>query len=60
MRADLDMELIFPIIDEASANLMLVKATCLLQAGVISAADASAVFRRASEILYLCSSRKAA
>jgi hypothetical protein len=53
MRADLcDLELILPINDGASANLMLAKALCLLHAGEIDVRQAAQVFRRASEVLY--------
>jgi hypothetical protein len=53
MRADLcDLELIFPVNDRPSANLMLAKATCLLYAGEIDVRQAAQVFRRATEVLY--------
>jgi hypothetical protein len=53
MRPDLcDLELILPINDGPSANLMLAKALCLLHAGEIDARQAAQVFRRASEVLY--------
>jgi hypothetical protein len=55
-----DLELIFPIYDEPSAHLMLLKAICLLQAGEISATEAAAVFRRASEVVYRPETRLAA
>jgi len=42
----------FPINDEPSARLMLVKALYLLQAGSIDTAEAAAVFRKASEVIY--------
>lgn len=53
MRADLcDLELVFPINDGPSANLMLAKATCLLCSGEIDVRQAASIFRRASEVLY--------
>jgi len=42
----------FPINDEPSARLMLLKALYLLQAGSIDTAEAAAVFRKASEVIY--------
>jgi hypothetical protein len=45
-------ELMFPINDEPSARLMLLKALYLLQAGSIDTAEAAAVFRKASEVIY--------
>jgi hypothetical protein len=42
----------FPINDEPSAHLMLVKALCLLQCGSIDITEAAAVFRKASETVY--------
>jgi hypothetical protein len=47
-----DLEVMFPINDEPSAHLMLVKALCLLQCGSIEITEAAAVFRKASEAVY--------
>lgn len=52
-------ELMFPINDEPSARLMLLKALYLLQAGSIDTVAAAAVFRKASEIVYREDSRPA-
>jgi hypothetical protein len=46
------LEVMFPISDEPSAYLMLVKALCLLQCGSIDITEAAAVFRKASETVY--------
>ena len=56
----LDLDLIFPINDDVSARLMVVKAECLLQAGVIDVAEACAVFRRAAEVQYHAETRHTA
>ena len=56
----LDLELIVPINDEASARLMILKAECLLQAGVIDVPEVCTIFRRASEVLYSGETRQAA
>jgi hypothetical protein len=53
------LEVMFPITDEPSAHLMLVKALCLLQSGSIDITEAAAVFRRASEIVYRPETRHA-
>ncbi len=60
MRACLDPHLIFPIHDEPSARLALVKAECLLGARVIDGNDAAKVFQRAAAFLYCAETRKAA
>ncbi len=46
-----DMELIFPIKDAASAGLMVIKAACLHNAGVISDAEKQWVHSRARPYL---------
>jgi hypothetical protein len=56
----LDLDLIFPVNDEASARLMITKTECLLYAGVIDVAEACAVFRRAAEVQYRTETRQAA
>jgi hypothetical protein len=47
----LDLDLVFPIRDLASAELMRVKAACLLHAGVIDDAQREIVERRAQRFL---------
>ena len=47
---NLDLELIFPIIDPPSARLMGTKAQCLFEAGIITAAQKKTIDRRANEI----------
>jgi len=49
MRRRLDLDILFPIKDSASARLMLLKARCLLGAQVITEPEAMEVVRRASE-----------
>jgi hypothetical protein len=51
MHRPLTMELIFPIRDEPSAQLMSLKAECLHMAGVISEREEQTVLARASEVL---------
>ena len=51
MRNGLELDTLFPIKDTASARLMLVKASCLLQAKVIDQATAAMVLRRAYAVL---------
>jgi hypothetical protein len=46
MRQNMDLEVIFPIKDSASADLMLRKAEHLYQAGVIGRAERQAVIAR--------------
>jgi hypothetical protein len=46
MRENIDFEIIFPIKDSASAELMLSKAEHLFQAGVIGRAERQAVIAR--------------
>jgi len=46
----LDMELIFPIRDEPSAQLMRLKAECLHSAGLISKSEERAVIGKAAKI----------
>jgi hypothetical protein len=60
MRTGLDPSLIFPIYDEPSAHLALLKAECLLSAHIIDARDAAKVFERAAVLLYAAEARKAA
>jgi len=60
MRLGLDPDLIFPMRDEPSARLALVKAECLLAANVIDAKDAAKIFQRAAAVLYEAECRKAA
>ena len=60
MRTSLDPYLIFPIHDEPSARLALLKAECLLSARVIDAPNATKVFQRAAVFLYEAEIRKAA
>jgi hypothetical protein len=59
MRTGLDPHLIFPIYDEASARLALLKAECLLGAHIVDARDAAKVFQRAATFLYAESHRAA-
>jgi hypothetical protein len=47
MRRALNIELIFPIKDAASAALMIIKADCLHKAGIISEAEKHLVDSRA-------------
>lgn len=51
MQREWDSELIFPIRDAASAALMLLKADCLRQAGIISEAEKQWVHSRARTFL---------
>jgi hypothetical protein len=51
MQRGRDSELIFPIKDAASAALMLIKADCLLTAGVINEAEKQYVHSRARTFL---------
>ena len=51
MRRERDRELIFPIKDAASAALMLIKADCLLTAGIINEAEKQCVHSRARTFL---------
>ena len=51
MRRACDSELIFPIKDAASAALMLIKADCLLTAGIINEAEKQYVHSRARTFL---------
>ena len=51
MRRGLDIELIFPIKDEASARLMSLKAELLCESGVIDPDDKRAVLVRAAAVL---------
>ena len=60
MRSGLDPYLIFPIYDEPSARLALLKAEYLLAAHVIEATDAAKVFQRTAVFLYSAESQKAA
>jgi hypothetical protein len=48
---ELDLALIFPMDDAASARLMIVKAECLHSAGVISAAEKRTILDRAAAII---------
>ncbi len=51
MHRSLDMELIFPIRDEPSAQLMSLKAECLHIAGLISKSEERAVLGKAAKAL---------
>jgi hypothetical protein len=51
MHISLDMELIFPIRDEPSAQLMSLKAECLHSAGLISKSEERAVLGKAAKAL---------
>ncbi len=51
MHRFLDMELIFPIRDEPSAQLMSLKAECLHSAGLISKSEERAVLGKAAKAL---------
>lgn len=51
MHRDLNMELIFPVKDGASAWLMSLKAECLREAGVISEGKKQVILARASKFL---------
>lgn len=51
MHKSLDMELIFPIRDEPSAQLMSLKAECLQSAGLISKSEERAVLGKAAKAL---------
>ena len=51
MHRSLKLELIFPIRDRPSAQLMALKAECLHMAGVISAREEQAVLERAAKAL---------
>ena len=51
MLRSLDMELIFPIRDEPSAQLMSLKAECLHNAGLISESEERAVLGKAAKAL---------
>ena len=51
MRRPLTMQVIFPIRDEPSARLMILKAECLHMAGVISEHEEQAVLGRAAKVL---------
>ena len=51
MHRSLDMELIFPIRDEPSAQLMSLKAECLQSAGLISKSEERAVLGKAAKAL---------
>ena len=48
MHKSLDMELIFPIRDEPSAQFMSLKAECLLSAGLISKSEERTVLGKAA------------
>ena len=48
MHHDINMQVIFPIVDEPSAQLMSLKAECLSSAGVINKRQEQAVRRRAA------------
>ena len=50
MHRALDMELIFPIRDEPSAQLMSLKAECLQSAGLISKSEQRAVLGKAAKV----------
>jgi hypothetical protein len=47
----LNLDQVFPISDAPSARLMKLKALCLFRAGVVSAAERTAVERRAEAVL---------
>ena len=49
MTRSLDLELIFPIRDESSAQLMSLKAECLLSAGLISKSEERVVLGKAAK-----------
>ena len=51
MQHALDIELIFPIKEAASAALMLIKADCLHKAGIINEAEKQHVYSRARTFL---------
>jgi hypothetical protein len=51
MHRSLDMELIFPIRDKPSAQLMSLKAECLHHAGLISKSEERAVLGKAAKAL---------
>ena len=51
MHRSRDMELIFPIRDEPSAQFMSLKAECLHRAGLISKSEQRAVLGKAAEAL---------
>ena len=46
-----DMAHLFPMRDEASARLMMVKAECLYSAGIISEAEKLSVFDEAKDLI---------
>jgi hypothetical protein len=58
----LDLQLAFPIKDAASADLMKLKAACLLRAGVLEEWEARKIIARADRLIVSCSaaSNKAA
>jgi hypothetical protein len=51
MAQHLDLERIFPIKDEASARLLMLKADCLRAAGVINESECQTVIARARAVL---------
>ena len=60
MRSRLDLAQIFPMDDEASARLMMVKAACLHSAGVITEAEKLVVLERATAVILGCQAQRAA
>ena len=51
MHRSLDIDLIFPIRDKSSAQLMALKARCLHEAGVIGGSEKDEVLRKAAMVL---------
>jgi hypothetical protein len=51
MRSGLSFDNIFPVRNEASAQLMRLKADCLLESGVIEAEDWLSVYARTAAVL---------
>jgi hypothetical protein len=51
-RQTLDLSLLFPITEEASARLMVVKANCLHSAGVITNAQRLEIHAWAAQVLH--------
>ena len=60
MGKHLELDVLFPIKDTASARLMLLKANCLLEAKVIGPAENALIFRRANAMLQACEFEQAA
>jgi hypothetical protein len=60
MRTGLDPHLTFPIYDEPSARLAVIKAECLLGARAVDARDVAKVYQRAAQFLYAADRKEAA